>query len=100
MSSPNPPKPPKLPPLVDPEKVQERYADDVVGVQYRGNGTWHFTFSISRPNHTMAGATQDDPDMSRVVVNRLVLTDSGVSALLQSIDQVQARKDLPPAKSN
>lgn len=88
MSTPKGPKTP--PPLKDPHEVQERFADDIAGVQMRGDGTWHITFTLSRPNHQMAGLMQNDPDMTRVVTDRLVIPDALVSRFVEIIRQVRA----------
>ena len=88
MSTPKTPNTP--PPLKDPHEVQERFADDIAGVQVRRDGTWHVTFTLSRPNHQMQGLMHNDPDMTRIVVDRLILPEPLVLRFVEIIRQVQA----------
>ena len=90
MSAPKGPKTP--PPLKDPQDVQERFADEIAGVQVRGDGTWHFTFTVSRPNHQMPGIMHNDPDVSRIVVDRLVMPESLAIGLAEAIRQVKSAR--------
>jgi hypothetical protein len=91
MSTPKSPKTP--PPLFDPHEVQERFADDIAGVQVRGDGTWHFTFTVSRPNHQMPGMTHNDPDRKRIVVDRLILPEPLALRLATIIGQVKSASE-------
>jgi len=80
----------KLSPLTDPDRVKEVYANEATGIQLRGDGTCHFTFSVIRPNHSMPGVMHNDPDEARVVVSRLVLPAPVAMAMFESFQQLKA----------
>lgn len=90
MSSPSKPGQQKLLPLTDPNNVQEVFAHECSGVQVRGDGTCHFTFSVFRPGHQMPGVMRNDPDEVRAVSMRLVMPTPAVGGMLKGLQQVQA----------
>jgi len=89
--------PPQLP-LSDPNDVPEVYADELAGISWT-NGAVHLTYNVVRPTHAMPGTMQNDPDMRRLVVSRLVLPGQLLGPMIAALQQVQiAMQQSPPVQ--